>query len=152
MYLSEVFSFLRDEVAALKLLLASLRPGEGGEDGDGGMLDALNAAMATKADRTTADSLAQDLEALRDNRVVSLTETLEYDTAGNLQNVGARLNWEITSEISEQVTGRMELFDGTVLAGAVRLRQIRVRPDCDRLQGTARWQTCGGDHHFGAPG
>ena len=55
-----------------------------------------------------------DLEALRDNRVVSLTETLEYDTAGNLQNVGARLNWEITSEISEQVTGRMELFDGTV--------------------------------------
>ena len=66
---------LRDEVAALKLLLASLRPGEGGEDGDGGMLDALNAAMATKADRTTADSLAQDLEALREAYMAHLSST-----------------------------------------------------------------------------
>ena len=65
---------LRDEVAALKLLLASLRPGEGGGGGDG-MLDALNAAMATKADRTATDSLAEDLEALRVAYMAHLSST-----------------------------------------------------------------------------
>ena len=30
--------------------------------------------------------------------------------------------------------GINELFDGTVLTGAVRLRQIRVDPDCEEMQ------------------
>ena len=55
-----------------------------------------------------------DLEALRDNRIASVTELLTFDDDGSLIDVSGRLNWEITTEISELVTGQLQLFDSTV--------------------------------------
>jgi len=55
-----------------------------------------------------------ELEALRDNRVASVTELLTFDSDGVLVDVTGRLNWEVTTGLSEQATGRLQLFDGTV--------------------------------------
>ena len=96
---------LKDEVAALKLLLASLRPGTAGEsEGDGGMLDALNAAMATKADRTTTDSLADDLKALQEAYMNHLSSVEDEGSHIRLLKAIADL-WEALRILQEHVDG-----------------------------------------------
>ena len=96
---------LKDEVAALKLLLASLRPGSAGEsDGDGGMLDALNAAMATKADRTATDSLAGDLKALQEAYMNHLSSVEDEGSHIRLLKAIADL-WQALRALQEQVDG-----------------------------------------------
>lgn len=109
---------LRDEVAALKLLLASLRPGEGGGGGDG-MLDALNAAMATKADRTATDSLAEDLEALRVAYMAHLSSTEDEGSHVRLLKSISDL-WEALRALQELVEGLPHLLpaEGSLSADA----------------------------------
>ena len=52
------------------------------------------------------------------NRIVSLTERVTFDTTtGEATNVESRLNWEITLEPGELVTGPLELFNGEVFFG-----------------------------------
>ncbi|MEO0321366.1 MAG: hypothetical protein AAF447_00275 [Myxococcota bacterium] len=52
------------------------------------------------------------------NRIVSLTEQITFDDAtGAVTDVGARLNWEITLDEGELVTGPLELFNGEVFFG-----------------------------------
>ncbi len=51
------------------------------------------------------------LDQLRQNRVVSMSEDLEYNASGGIQTVDATLNWEIPLELGEQVTGPLELFN-----------------------------------------
>ncbi len=52
------------------------------------------------------------------NRVVSITENLEYDATGALEEVTGTLNWEIRLAAGEQVTGPLELFAGKVYFGS----------------------------------
>jgi type IV pilus assembly protein PilY1 len=52
------------------------------------------------------------------NRVVSLTETLDYDVTGALREVPGAVNWEIRLAAGEQVTGPLELFAGKVYFGS----------------------------------
>lgn len=59
------------------------------------------------------------LEGLAANRVVSLTEQLDFDaTTGVTAEVRASLNWEIRLDPGEQVTGPLELFQGNVYFGS----------------------------------
>ncbi len=59
------------------------------------------------------------LDGFAANRVVSLTEELEFDAAsGATDTVAASLNWEIKLEAGEQVTGPLELFEGHVYFGS----------------------------------
>lgn len=51
------------------------------------------------------------LDALDQNRVVSLTEKLSFNDTGEVTQVEANLNWEIRLDRGEQVTGPMDLFD-----------------------------------------
>ena len=57
------------------------------------------------------------LETLENNRVVSLTEKLTFDTTGFATAVTPDLNWEIRLETGEQVTGPLELFESKVYFG-----------------------------------
>ena len=109
---------LRDEVAALKLLLASLRPGEGGGGGDG-MHDALNAAMATKADRTATDSLAEHLEALRVAYMAHLSSTEDEGSHVRLLKSISDL-WEAPRALQRLVEGLPHLLpaEGSLSADA----------------------------------
>lgn len=54
----------------------------------------------------------------RTNRVVSITENLEYDATGALRDSIGTLNWEIRLGAGEQVTGPLELFAGKVYFGS----------------------------------
>ncbi len=54
------------------------------------------------------------------NRVVSITEKLTFDTAGNLADLEGRLNWEVVLEDGEQMTGPLELFNGQAFFGSFR--------------------------------
>jgi type IV pilus assembly protein PilY1 len=53
------------------------------------------------------------LDGVAPNRVVSLTEARDFDETGQVFYSTA-LNWEIRLQESEQVTGALELFEGTV--------------------------------------
>jgi type IV pilus assembly protein PilY1 len=48
------------------------------------------------------------------NRVISVTENLQFNEAGTAQSVEAELNWIIRLEEGEQVTGPIDLFFGDV--------------------------------------
>lgn len=52
------------------------------------------------------------------NRVVSITENLDYGATGELLDVGGTVNWEIRLAQGEQVTGPLELFAGKVYFGS----------------------------------
>lgn len=52
------------------------------------------------------------------NRVVSITEQLTFDTTGVVSSVTPLINWEITLDPGEQVTGPVDLFQGTVYFGS----------------------------------
>ncbi|MEM1413418.1 MAG: hypothetical protein AAGH15_00885 [Myxococcota bacterium] len=55
---------------------------------------------------------------LAQNRVTSLTEELTFNpSTGEVLDVQARLNWEVTLEPGELVTGPLELFNGEVFWG-----------------------------------
>ncbi len=54
------------------------------------------------------------------NRVVSLREEIDFDESGDVTNVTAYMNWEITLEPGEQVTGPLDLFDSKVFFGTFR--------------------------------
>lgn len=58
----------------------------------------------------------EDVDAI--NRVVSVTEKITFDSAGNVVAVEGSLNWEITLDRGEQVTGPLELFDSKVFFGS----------------------------------
>lgn len=53
------------------------------------------------------------------NKVVSLIERLEFDPADNglITSIEGTLSWEITLNAGEQVTGPLELFNGTLFFG-----------------------------------
>ena len=53
------------------------------------------------------------------NKVVSLTEKLTFDPtdAGEITNIEGQLNWEITLNPGEQVTGPLTLFSGSLFFG-----------------------------------
>ncbi|MBX3248948.1 MAG: hypothetical protein KF901_17355 [Myxococcales bacterium] len=59
-----------------------------------------------------------ELDGLRENRVVSLREDITFDENGVVQEVEGFLNWEIRLAEGEQVTGPLELFDGKVYFGS----------------------------------
>ena len=58
------------------------------------------------------------LDGVAENRVVSLTENLTFDTDGAVTAVGGTLNWELDLAPGEQVTGPLELFDSRVYFGS----------------------------------
>ena len=51
------------------------------------------------------------------NRVVSLTEDVQFDGTGNITQVEANLNWEISLSPGEQVTGPLSIFNGRTYFG-----------------------------------
>jgi len=51
------------------------------------------------------------------NRVVSITEELTFDANGFVDQLDGRLNWEISLNPGEQMTGPIELFGGQVFFG-----------------------------------
>ena len=138
---------LRDEVAALKLLLASLRPDGGGRGGDGGggdngggMLDALNAAMATKADRTTADTLAEDLEALREAYMAHLSSTEDEGSHVRLLKAISDL-WEALHALQDLVEG-LPLHGGLVPAEPASMGSLSADASMELLpEWTNRFKT-----------
>ena len=48
------------------------------------------------------------------NKVVSITEQIDFDPDGSINEVTASLNWEVRLDDGEQVTGPLELFNGKV--------------------------------------
>ncbi len=54
------------------------------------------------------------LEGLSSNRVVSITDLVEYDSFGSVTDVSAEINWVIPLSRGEQVTGPLQLFDSKV--------------------------------------
>ena len=52
------------------------------------------------------------------NRVVSITEKLTFDANGFVDTLEGRLNWEISLDAGEQMTGPIELFGGQVFFGS----------------------------------
>lgn len=54
------------------------------------------------------------------NRVVSLTEKIEFGAAGGANAVQPILNWEIRLALGEQTTGPLELFNSSVYFGTFR--------------------------------
>jgi len=56
-------------------------------------------------------------DATAKNRVVSITEQLSFDSAGNIDQIEGRLNWEIVLNDGEQMTGPVELFQGNAFFG-----------------------------------
>ncbi|MFW5920848.1 MAG: pilus assembly protein, partial [Polyangiales bacterium] len=59
-----------------------------------------------------------DLDGTAANRVVSLTEEITFADDGSVDEIAAKLNWEIRLEEGEQVTGPLELFNGDVYFGS----------------------------------
>ncbi|MEM9075055.1 MAG: hypothetical protein AAGE52_41545, partial [Myxococcota bacterium] len=63
-----------------------------------------------------------DVDRLEDvtaeNRVISITEELTFDATGAVIAVGGQLNWQITLQPGEQVTGPLELFESNVFFGS----------------------------------
>ncbi|MEM9073752.1 MAG: PilC/PilY family type IV pilus protein, partial [Myxococcota bacterium] len=63
-----------------------------------------------------------DVDRLEDvtaeNRVISITEELTFDASGAVIAVGGQLNWQITLQPGEQVTGPLELFESNVFFGS----------------------------------
>lgn len=57
------------------------------------------------------------LDSTDENRAVSLTENVTFDTDGTVTDVGATFNWEITFDPGQQVTGPLELFGGVLYFG-----------------------------------
>ena len=62
-----------------------------------------------------------DIDRLEDpnaqNRVVSLTEVLTFNTSGDVTETAGRLNWQISLAAGEQATGPLELFNSSVYFG-----------------------------------
>ncbi len=56
-------------------------------------------------------------DATANNRVVSITENLTFDSNGFVSQLEGRLNWEIELDPGEQMTGALELFGGQVYFG-----------------------------------
>jgi type IV pilus assembly protein PilY1 len=56
-------------------------------------------------------------DASAENRVVSITEKLTFDSDGFVDTLEGRLNWEIVLDAGEQMTGAIELFGGQVYFG-----------------------------------
>ena len=56
-------------------------------------------------------------DATAKNRVVSITENLDFNSSGLITAVGGRLNWEIVLNDGEQMTGSIELFAGSTFFG-----------------------------------
>lgn len=57
-------------------------------------------------------------DASAENRVVSITEKLTFDSNGFVDALEGRLNWEIELDPGEQMTGAIELFGGQVFFGS----------------------------------
>ncbi|MEM7139276.1 MAG: hypothetical protein AAF500_22080 [Myxococcota bacterium] len=51
------------------------------------------------------------------NKVISITEQLGFDSSGDINVVGGKFNWEEKLEDGEQMTGPIELFSGQAFFG-----------------------------------
>lgn len=75
------------------------------------------------------------------NRVVSLTETRTFSSTG-VPSYATELNWEIRLRASEQVTGPLELFEGTVYFAS-----FEAAPDANDACALGRGRIWGVDYH-----